>query len=40
LLALKKVASWWDRERFVRDNDWAKFGQASNSRVGNQLYKL
>jgi hypothetical protein len=40
LLELKKVASWWDRERFVRDNDWAKFGQASNSRVGNQLYKL
>src|SRR6185295_3198221 len=40
LLELKKVASWWDRERFVRDNDWAKFGQASNSRIGNQLYKL
>ena len=43
LLELKKVASWWDRERFV-DNDWEKLGQKSNSRVGNtcavQLYKL
>ena len=27
LLELKKVASWWDRERFVRYNDWAKFGK-------------
>ena len=34
LLELKKVASWWDRERFVRDNDRAKFGKESNSRVG------
>ena len=35
LLELKKVASWWDRERFVRYNDWAKFGKESNSRVGD-----
>ena len=34
LLELKKVASWWDRERFVRDNDRAKFGKELNSRVG------
>ena len=44
LLQLKKVVSWWDRERFVRDNDWAKFGKESNSRVSDtcavQLYKL
>jgi hypothetical protein len=43
-LELKEAASWWDRERFVRDNDWAKFDQELNSRVGDtcavQLYKL
>jgi hypothetical protein len=44
LLELKKVASWWGRQRFVRYNDWAKFGKESNSRVGDtcavQLFKL
>jgi len=43
LLELKEVASWWDREHFLRDNDWAKFDRESNSRIGNtcavQLYK-
>ena len=27
LVELKKISSSWDRERFVRDNDWAKFGK-------------
>jgi len=44
LVELKKIASSWDRERFVRDNDWAKFGKESNSRVvdacASELYKL
>ena len=30
---LKKMTSVWDRERFVRDNDWAKFGKDSNTLV-------
>ena len=38
---MKKVASWWDRERFVRYSDFRK---ESNCRVGDtcsvQLYKL
>ena len=33
LVELKKISSSWDRERFVRENDWAKFGKESNSRV-------
>ena len=33
LVELKKITSSWDRERFVRDHDWAKFGKESNSRV-------
>ncbi len=41
---LKKLTSSWDRERFVRDNDWAKFGKESNSQVVDacaaELYKL
>jgi hypothetical protein len=44
LAELKKITSSWDRERFVRDNDWAKFGKESNSRVVDacavELYKL
>ncbi len=44
LVELKKITSSWDRERFVRDNDWAKFGKESNSRVvdacASELYKL
>jgi hypothetical protein len=44
LLQRKKVASWWERERFVRDNDWAKFGKVPNNRAGDtcavQLYNL
>ena len=44
LLELKKITSSWDRERFVRENDWAKFGKESNSRVVDacaaELYKL
>ena len=44
LVELKKIASSWDRERFVRENDWAKFGKESNSRVVDacaaELYKL
>jgi len=31
LVELKKMTSSWDRERFVRENDWAKFGKDSNS---------
>ena len=44
LVELKKITSSWDRERYVRDNDWAKFGKDSNSRVVDacaaELYKL
>jgi hypothetical protein len=44
LAELKKITSSWDRERFVRENDWAKFGKESNSRVVDacavELYKL
>lgn len=44
LTELKKISSSWDRERFVRENDWAKFGKESNSRVVDacaaELYKL
>jgi alpha/beta superfamily hydrolase len=44
LVALKKMTSSWDRERFVRENDWAKFGKEANSRVvdacATELYKL
>jgi len=44
LVELKKITSSWDRERFVRENDWAKFGKESNSRVvdacASELYKL
>src|ERR1700730_4862472 len=44
LVEFKKIASSWDRERFVRENDWAKFGKESNSRVVDacaaELYKL
>ena len=44
LVELKKSTSSWDRERFVRKNDWAKFGNESNSRVVDacavELYKL
>ena len=44
LVELKKITSSWDRERFVKDNDWAKFGKESNSRVvdacASELYKL
>jgi hypothetical protein len=38
------MTSSFDRERFVRENDWAKFGKESNSRVvdacATELYKL
>lgn len=44
LVELKKLTSSWDRERFVRDNDWAKFGKEPNSQVvdacATELYKL
>jgi alpha/beta superfamily hydrolase len=44
LVELKKITSSWDRERFVRENDWAKFGKESNSQVVDacaaELYKL
>lgn len=44
LVELKKISSSWDRERFVKENDWAKFGKESNSRVVDacaaELYKL
>jgi hypothetical protein len=44
LVEFKKMTSAWDRERFVRDNDFAKFGKESNSRVvdacASALYKL
>jgi hypothetical protein len=44
LVELKKITSSWDRERYVRENDWAKFGKESNSRVVDacaaELYKL
>ena len=44
LVELKKISSSLDRERFVRENDWAKFGKESNSRVvdacATELYKL
>jgi hypothetical protein len=44
LVELKKITSSWDRERFVRDNNWAKFGKDSNSLVvdacASELYKL
>jgi len=44
LAELKKITSSWERERFVRENDWAKFGKESNSRVVDacaaELYKL
>ena len=44
LVELKKITSSWDRERFVRENDWAKFGKESNSLVVDacaaELYKL
>ena len=43
LVEFKKMTSSWDRERFVRENDWAKFGKESNSLVvdacASQLYK-
>ena len=43
MVELKKITSSWDRERFVRDNDWAKFGKESNSLVADacasELYK-
>ena len=31
IVELKKITSSWDRERYVRENDWAKFGKESNS---------
>jgi hypothetical protein len=44
LAEFKKMTSSFDRERFVRENDWAKFGKESNSRVvdacATELYKL
>jgi alpha/beta superfamily hydrolase len=44
LVELKKITSSWDRERYVRENDWAKFGKESNSRVvdacASELFKL
>lgn len=44
LVEIKKMTSSWDRERFVRDNDWAKFGKESNGRVvdacASALYQL
>jgi len=44
IVELKKITSSWDRERYVRENDWAKFGKESNSRVvdacASELYKL
>ena len=44
LVELKRINSSLDRERFVRENDWAKFGKQSNSRVVDacaaELYKL
>jgi hypothetical protein len=44
LMEFKKLTSSWDRERFVRENDWARFGKESNSRVADacasELYKL
>jgi hypothetical protein len=44
LVEIKKMTPSWDRERFVRDNDWAKFGKESNSRVvdacASALYQL
>jgi hypothetical protein len=44
LVEFKKMTSSLDRERFVRENDWAKFGKESNSRVvdacATELYKL
>lgn len=44
LVEFKKMTSSFDRERFVRENDWAKFGKESNSRVvdacATELYKL
>ena len=44
LVEFKKMTSSWDRERFVRENDWAKFGKESNSRVVDacaiEFYKL
>jgi hypothetical protein len=44
LVEFKKIDSSWDRERVVRENDWAKFGKESNGRVVDacaaELYKL
>jgi alpha/beta superfamily hydrolase len=44
LVEFKKMTSSLDRERFVRENAWAKFGKESNSRVvdacATELYKL
>jgi hypothetical protein len=44
LVEFKKMTSSWERERFVRDNEWAKFGKESNSRIVDacapELYKL
>jgi alpha/beta superfamily hydrolase len=44
LVELKKITSSWERERFVRENDWAKFGKESNGQVVDacaaELYKL
>jgi alpha/beta superfamily hydrolase len=44
LMELKKFTSSWDRERFVKEHDWAKFGKDSNSRVVDacaaELFKL
>ena len=30
IVELKKITSSWDRERYVRENDWVKFGKESN----------
>jgi multidrug efflux pump subunit AcrA (membrane-fusion protein) len=44
LAELKKLTTSWDRERFVKEHDWAKFGKESNSRVVDacaaELFKL
>ena len=37
IVELKKITSSWDRERYVRENDWAKFGKESNSRVRGRM---
>jgi hypothetical protein len=44
LVELKKITLSWERERFARESDCAKFGKDSNSRVVDtcaaELYKL